>query len=102
MGKHSVSRAENKTAKFSHTVPPGRTLINRIEAQIDRQRKRLETQRVEQGVAEKPLSPMSYEYAMWEQAQIQGRIEGMAATLAILRSSSVKFEIERSNERLEQ
>ena len=54
MGKHSVSRAENKTAKFSHTVPPGRTLINRIEAQIDRQRKRLETQRVEQGVAEKP------------------------------------------------
>lgn len=69
----------------------GRTLIQRIEAQMDKRRKALEDIVVEHGIN-------------WTQEPDwnlqRGRYEGFAATLAILRNSSVAQEILRSNNRL--
>jgi hypothetical protein len=84
----------------THSVPKGPTLIQRIERQMDKRREKLEQKRIDQGYATKPLSPQSYEYAMWEQALEQGRYEGLSAAIAIMRSSSVPEEVSRSNERL--
>ncbi|QGJ90118.1 hypothetical protein HWC80_gp094 [Mycobacterium phage Indlulamithi] len=75
-----------KIMRHSKPVPQtGRTLINRIEAQMDKRRKAMENHYVATG----------------QQDTInRGRYEGLAAALAILRSSSVAVEYERSNERL--
>lgn len=84
-------RAESTTLKNSHGGYAGRTLINRIEAQMDKRRKVMEDFVVEHGTD----FMASAEYAVR-----RGRYEGLAAALAILRSSSLPVEIERSNERL--
>lgn len=83
-----------------HTVKPGRSIIERMQKQMDKRRNKLQQLRIDQGVASQPLSPESYERALWDQALELGRYEGIAATLAIMRSSSVQHEIECSNERL--
>lgn len=93
-------QAKNQTLKNAHGGYAGRTLIERIQAQMDKRRKMLEAKRIQQGVASKPNGNTKYETALYEQALEQGRYEGFAATLAILRSSSLTHEIERSNERL--
>jgi hypothetical protein len=84
----------------THSVPKGPTLIQRIERQMDKRREKLEQKRIDQGIAVKPHSPRSYEFALYEQALEQGRYEGLSAAIAIMRSSSVAQEISRSNERL--
>lgn len=70
----------------------GRSLIERIELQMDKRRKAMEDILVES----KHVAPLNDpEYII-----NKGRYEGLAASLALLRSSSVLHEIERSNERL--
>lgn len=90
----------NQTLKNAHGGYGGRTLINRLEQQMDKRRKKLQELRVEQGIATEPHSEHSYEYALWHQALNLGRQQGIAASIAIMRSSSVEHEMERSNERL--
>ena len=75
-------------------------MINKIEEAMDKRRKTLEGKRTQQGKAEKPANTESHERALWDQALELGRIEGMAGALAVLRSSSLAHEAERSNERL--
>ena len=87
----------NTTLKYSHsTKGNGRTIIQRIEIQLDKRRKKLEALRVEQGIYKPEDAPSG----LWEQAVNQGRQEGLAAAIALLRSSSVAEEISRSNQRL--
>lgn len=69
----------------------GRTLINRLEAMMDKRRKTLEDIVIQRGTE----APKSSE---WQRNR--GRYEGIAACIAILRSSSVDNEIERSDDRL--
>lgn len=83
---------KNQTLKNSHSVPKGRTIIQRIEQQMDKRRKTFGGMLIHHGKAECENMP---EY--WIQ---KGRYEGFGASLAILRSSSLQHEIERSNERL--
>ena len=68
----------------SHGGNAGRSLIERIQAQLDRQNKRLSA-----------IDKDSIDYAI-----VLGRTEGMAATLAILRSSSLPEELTLSQERI--
>ena len=82
---------QKKMMKHSHAVPPGRSLIERIQAQMDKRRKVMEELVIQHGL-ETPSHP---EYLV-----NKGRYEGMAASLALLRSSSVAEEIRRSTERL--
>jgi hypothetical protein len=77
--------------KNSHTGGQSPTLINRIEKQMDNRRKWLEDFVVRNGGE----SMYSLDYM-----QQRGRYEGFGAALAILRSSSLDHEIERSNGRL--
>jgi len=76
--------------KNSHPGLKGRTLIERIEIQMDKRRKAMEKL-----ILEKGLAASGFDYVIQK-----GRYEGFAASLAILRSSSVEHEISRSNERL--
>lgn len=80
-----------KMMKHSHQVPPGRSLIERIESQMDKRRKAMRDLIVQQGSNVRE----TYVFALQK-----GRYEGMAGSLAILRSSSMQQELERSNERL--
>lgn len=89
---------KNQTLKNAHSVPKGRTIIQRMEKQMDKRRTRLEQARIAQGVA--PMPANDRETAIWTQAIELGRYEGIAATIAIMRNSSVGHESERSNERL--
>ena len=73
-----------------HTGYAGRSLIERIQAQLDRQNKRL------RAMESASIPPNEIDHAI-----ILGRTEGMAATLAILRSSSLKEELSLSTERLQ-
>lgn len=71
----------------------GRSIIERIEIQMDKRRKAMEDIIVNQGSA--VVSQCDPTYII-----NKGRYEGLAASLALLRSSSVQEEIARSNERL--
>ena len=86
-------RKERKLVKLklknSHGGFAGRSLIERIQAQLDKQNARLHAM-------EADFKP----YDTNIHATLQGRVEGMAATLAILRSSSLQFELEQSKGRL--
>ncbi|AVD99708.1 hypothetical protein HWB51_gp104 [Mycobacterium phage Cuke] len=82
------SIGNSKTLKNSHPGGQGKTLIERIQIQMDKRRKKMEETFVEYG-------PESKQYLL-----NRGRYEGFAATLAILRTSSVDHEIQCSNERL--
>lgn len=74
----------------------GRTLINRIESQMDKRRKVMEDLIVQYSShVRETLDPNGIRYR-----EEKGRYEGMGGALAILRSSSLKEEIARSNERL--
>lgn len=104
MARRSVSAAgtseqhQKKIMKHSHGGFAGKTLINRIEIQMDKRRKVLEDIVVKwpaDNAMENAAAFKSEEYLL-----NKGRYEGFAATLAILRSSSVTEEINRSNERL--
>ena len=77
--------------KNGHPGIQGPTIINKIEKQMDKRRKVMENIVVEKGlgVSGDP------EYLL-----NQGRYEGLAAAIALLRSSNVPDEIARSNERL--
>lgn len=77
--------------KNSHGGFGGKTLINRIEIQMDKRRKWMEDFVVRNGGQGMHSDTYSIE---------RGRYEGFAAALAILRSSSLEHEIERSNSRL--
>lgn len=79
--------------KNSHPGLKGRTLIERIEIQMDKRRKTMEKMVIDGG------SAVVYQHDP-EYMLNKGRYEGFAATLAILRSSSVTEEISRSDERL--
>lgn len=82
---------QRKTQKYGHSVPKGRSLIERIEAQMDKRRKTMEDLVVKYGI----------NWTLEPEWNLQrGRYEGLAAALAILRTSSVQSEIMRSNERL--
>lgn len=69
----------------SHGGYAGKSLIERIQSLLDRQNKRVKS------LAQKD----SVDYAL-----ALGRAEGMAASLAILRSSNLQDEIHFSNERI--
>lgn len=77
--------------KNSHSGLKGPTLINKIENQMDKRRKWLEDFVVRNG---------GHGMHSSEYSQQRGRYEGLAAALAILRSSSVNEEYNRSNSRL--
>lgn len=76
----------------THGGYAGRTLIERIESQMDKRRKIMEDMVIKHGMEECLLSTVYIEN--------KGRWQGLAAALAILRSSSLSNEIERCNERL--
>lgn len=86
-------RKERKLVKLklknSHGGYAGRSLIERIQTQLDKQNARL------RAINAAVIPPNEIERAI-----LQGRTEGMAATLAILRSSSLQHELEKSTERL--
>lgn len=69
----------------------GKSLIERIQAQMDKRRKVMEDIVVQVGVG----ASSNGDYLI-----NKGRYEGLAAALALLRSSSVTEEINCSNERL--
>jgi hypothetical protein len=71
----------------------GKSLIERIEIQMDKRRKAMEDIIVNYGSA--VVSECDPTYII-----NKGRYEGFAAALGILRSSSVPHEVSRSNERL--
>jgi hypothetical protein len=80
----------------SHSGYAGRTLIQRIEIQMDKRRNKMEA-----FILEKGWHPIETDvFAASEYAINKGRYEGLAAALAIMRSSSVAEEVLRSNERL--
>lgn len=91
-----TSQADKKIMKYSHASKDvgaqGRTLINRIETQMDKVRQRMEDMVLKHGMTECIASEV---YIV-----NKGRYQGLAAALGILRSSSVGEEIKRSNERL--
>lgn len=90
-----VSQAAKNAREKTHGGYGGRTLIQRIEAQMDKRRKVMERMVVENGMPNDLPPDQRREYYT-----NNGRYEGLAAALAILRSSSVPHEISRSNERL--
>lgn len=90
-----TSQADKKIMRHSHSSKDagaqGLSLIQRIERQMDKRRKAMEDYIVEHG-SEK-IDSATYHLQ-------RGRYEGLAAALAILRSSSMQQEILRSNDRL--
>lgn len=88
-GADRIRYQEELSAKYGGTVGP--TLINKIEGNMDKRRKLLAQMIIDNGAPAR----ISEEYIL-----NKGRYEGFAATLAILRSSNLKHEIARSNERL--
>lgn len=86
----------SQTLKNSHGGYGGRTLIQRIEAQMDKRRKAMERILIEHG----PHVVEGVRFYPKEHTLNQGRYEGLAAALAILRTSSVAEEVSRSNDRL--
>lgn len=84
------------TLKNSHKVKPGRSIIERIEQQMDKRRKLMENILVEVG----PIEMDGVKFMPKEYTLNQGRMEGLAAALGIMRSSSMAHEIERCHERL--
>lgn len=77
---------QRKMLAQTHGGYGGRTIGDRIAQQMDKRRKKMENLVTQRD---------SVEYATEK-----GRYEGLGAALAILRSSSIQEEIERSNERL--
>jgi hypothetical protein len=94
-----MASSKSQTLKNSHSILPGRTIIQRIEIQMDKRRKVMEQLRITQGFCETTGND-GVIMAQKDQALNQGRYEGLAAAIALLRSSSVAEEISRSNERL--
>ena len=90
MGTSNAARnaANNKTFASPHTGP---TLINKIEKQMDGRRVAMKNLILEHG-ANVRESPVYFRQ--------RGRYEGLAGSLAILRSTNLKTEMDRSNERL--
>mgnify|MGYP001364830749 CR=1 FL=1 len=86
-----LTAKEQKLLRDTHGGYGGRTLINRIESLMDKQAKRLRAKTL----------PMPDDLSAIDYGITQGRIDGLAAALAILRSSSVKEETSRSNDRIE-
>lgn len=80
------SLKERKMLVQTHGGYAGRSIIERGEQQMDKRRKKME---------ELVLQRDSKEYVLEK-----GRYEGIGAMIAMLRSSSLSEEIERSNERL--
>lgn len=70
----------------------GKTLINKIEMQMDKRRKIMEDMVTKHGMTECVNSEVYIAN--------KGRYEGFAAALSILRSSNIREEMERSNSRL--
>lgn len=81
--------------KSSHGGYAGRSLIDRIRAQMDKRRKVLEDIYIQYPEDSDVNILDSKEYLL-----NKGRWEGLAAALAILRSSSVAQEISESNQRI--
>ena len=88
---NTPERKGNSTLKNAHSVPAGRTIIQRIEAQMDKRRKAMAQMVIDNGGDIRKTE----EYILQK-----GRYQGFAGTLALLRSSSVQAEIARSDERL--
>jgi hypothetical protein len=83
-----------ETAKIEEVVTggyAGKSIIQRLEVQMDKRRKTMEKRVIQVGSD----APKDLEYVV-----NKGRYEGIAAALAIMRSSSVAHEIEQSNGRL--
>jgi len=86
------TRVKNATLKNAHGGFAGDSIIEKIEKQMDKRRKRLAQMIIDNGSAVRTTP----EYIL-----DKGRYEGFAATLALLRyPSTMKEEIARSNERL--
>ena len=79
---------ETKVEEFVVGGFAGPSIIERCQTQMDKRRKKMEETFVEFG-------PDSKQYLL-----NKGRYEGIAGTLAIMRSSSLQHEITCSNERL--
>ena len=86
IGGKWTSAKEKKLLRDTHGGYAGRSIGERIAEQMDKRRKKME---------KLVLQRDSVEYATE-----RGRYEGLGAALALLRSSSLNEEIERSNERL--
>lgn len=90
-----TSQADKKIMRHSHSSKEagaqGASLIERIERQMDKRRKSMETFIVDNGSDQ--IHQPAYQLD-------RGRYEGLAAALSILRSSSMQQEVSRSNDRL--
>lgn len=88
MMRHSFSSKE--------TGAQGRSLIERIERQLDKlEYYNLNMENLKTVNNQKHGNPVSYSLVL-----AKGRAEGLAAALSILRSSSVREEFSRSDKRL--
>jgi hypothetical protein len=75
---------------YAHSVPQGKTLINRVEEHMDGRRKKMQDIVLETGQTEENPSWLLN----------KGRFEGLGLALAVLRSTSLKEEILRSTQRI--
>lgn len=91
---------QKKILKTGHSGNAGRSLIERIEQQMDKRRKAMEEIVLEYGSPVDMSRQGGKTTAFGDWNLQRGRYEGLAAALAILRTSSVQNEIMRSNERL--
>ena len=92
MSKMQDSKTMRSSFSSKEAGAQGLSLIEHLEIQMDKRRKVLEEMLVEHG---KEICDSNPGYAI-----NRGRYEGIAASIAILRSSSIKNEIARSNGRL--
>jgi hypothetical protein len=90
----SNQQESKKIMRHSHASKDvgaqGRTIIERIEQQMDRRRKVIENHIIQHGIR-------SQDCVLEKE---RGRYEGFGAAISLLRSSSLSEEIKRSNERL--
>lgn len=84
---------EKQMLKYGHGGFQGKTLINRIEDLLDKQRKRVKE------IQAKDQSTLTKEER--KDVAIRGaRAEGLGAAISILRSTDLAMELKRSDERL--
>lgn len=87
-----ISQADKKMMRHSKGGFMGKSLIEKIELQMDKTRSKMEGNILAIGIQAVQDNPIYM--------RNKGRYEGLGAALSILRSSSLKEEIDRSDERL--
>ena len=84
-------RTDSKMLRHAHSGFAGRTIIQRLEEQMDKRRKIVQRIQDDHSLSEK----------YGELVLNVGRYEGIAAAIALMRNSNLSVEFSRSDERIE-